>query len=251
VKALLLGAGYAVRLYPLTRDRPKPLLKIGGIPIIQRIMDKLVILDELEGIYVVSNHRFVDHYHGWLREYKAQADPRISIRVVDDLSTSIDDKLGAIGDMQFVIENMQIDDDLLVIAGDNLFEFSLGDFISFGLKRGTSVALKDLGDKGLKILTQYGLVELDRQQRVIDFEEKPPLPRSSLVAIGIYFFRAKDLPSIKEYLDLGLNPDAPGHYIQWLSKRVDLYGYLIEGNWFDIGDIDSYNRANELYLTKG
>lgn len=242
MKALVLGAGYATRLYPLTRDRPKPLLPIGGRPILDRIVDRLQAVPELDRILVVSNHRFVGHYYRWMDQRGA---PKVPVEIYDDMTTSNEDRLGAIGDIQFVVEHARIQEDLLVVAGDNLFEFPVKDFARFGRERGTSVGLYDLPDKTK--LSLYGVVEIDGTGRVVDFEEKPPRPRSSLVSMGMYYLPAKELGRVAQYLKEGRGKDAPGYYLQWLIERASVFGYVIPGKWYDIGDIDSYNRAHEEY----
>ncbi len=246
MQCLLLGAGYATRLYPLTRDRPKPLLPLGGVPILSRICEKLFAVKGLERICVVTNHRFVSHYYNWLREYEQQRTLPVPIEIFDDLTTSNDDRLGAIGDLQFVVRHAKIDDDLLLISGDNLIQFPLQGFVDFGREKGCAIGLKDLGKKDLVSL--YGAVKTDAAGKVVDFEEKPPQPQTTLISMGVYYFSKKNLPLIQEYLEEGHSPDRPGNYIQWLFRKTDLYGYVIEGEWFDIGDIDSYNEANQMFL---
>jgi glucose-1-phosphate thymidylyltransferase len=243
MKCLLLGAGYATRLYPLTRERPKPLLPVGGVPILQRICDSVQQVPAVDRIYVVTNHRFTPHYHNWVRELGT---PKIPIEIFDDLTTSNDDRLGAIGDMEFVVKNAKIDDELLVIAGDNLFEFPLADLIKLGRDRkGSVVAVKDLKSRSRASL--YGVVQVDKQGRVTDFEEKPPAPQSTLIAIGLYFFTKEHVPMLRQYLEEGHNKDAPGHFIAWLHQQVPVFAFPIPGEWYDIGDIDSYNQANSLF----
>lgn len=245
VKVLLLGAGYATRLYPLTRERPKPLLPIGGIPILQRIIERILSLKGLDAIYIVTNHRFANNYHNWLNNYKLQKKIATPIEIFDDMTISNDDKLGAIGDIQFVIDKANIKDDLLIVAGDNLLEFDINPFIRFAQEHGSSVGLKNLKNKDL--VSHYSVLEIDKKNKIIYFEEKPPSPRSTLISIGLYYFIAKHVGLIKKYLKEGHNPDAPGYYIQWLHRQIDLHGYVFEGEWFDIGDIDSYNKANEAH----
>ncbi len=245
MKCLLLGAGYATRLYPLTRECPKPLLPVGGTPILQRICDAVNRVSGVDRIYVVTNHRFVSHYYTWLRGLK----PPVPIEVFDDLTTSNDDRLGAVGDMDFVVRHAKIDDELLVIAGDNLFEFELADFVRFAReRRGSAVAVKDV--KSRERASLYGVVDVDKQGRINDFEEKPPQPASTLIAIAMYFFAKEHVPLIRQYLEAGHNKDAPGHYIAWLHQQVPVYAYPVRGEWYDIGDIDSYSRANEKYVAK-
>ncbi|MBI3272773.1 MAG: nucleotidyltransferase family protein [Planctomycetes bacterium] len=241
MKALVLGAGYATRLYPLTKDRPKPLLPVDGKPILERILDSLAPIADLDQIYIVSNHRFADHFREWRKSYKSTR----PIEIVDDGTVSNDDRLGAVGDIQYVLDHARIKDDLLVLAGDNLLEAPLGDFASFFHENGACVALTDVGDS--ELVSQYSVVELDRGGKIVSFEEKPPNPKSTLVSTCIYLFPRKHLKLIKEYLDRGHNRDAPGYYIEWLYRQVDLWGHILRGAWFDVGDIDSYNGACALF----
>lgn len=246
MKCLLLGAGYATRLYPLTRERPKPLLPVGGIPMLQRIVEQVDKVSEVDRIYVVSNHRFVGHYYNWLRDHTQRKKilPK-PIEIFDDLTGTPDDRLGAIGDIQFVIRGAKIDDDLLVISGDNLFTFPLSEFVAFARPRGSAVCLKDLKSK--KIVSLYGAVEVDKDFKIVNFEEKPPQPKSTLISLGVYFFSRAHLPLVADFLENRHSPDAPGYYLQWLHEQIDLYGHVVQGEWFDIGDIDSYNKANDLF----
>ena len=251
MKCLLLGAGYATRLYPLTKERPKPLLPIGGIPMLQRIIEQVSEVPDMDRIYIVTNHRFAASYYNWLRDYTLQKQSLpVPIEIFDDLTTSNDDRLGAIGDMNFVVENGKIDDDLLVISGDNLFEFPLNDFLGFAREhKSSAICLHDLESR--ELVSLYGVVAKDDQNKVTDFEEKPSKPLSTLISMGVYFFTREHMPLLKRYLEEGHNADRPGNYVEWLYRQVDLYGYVISGRWFDIGDIDSYNTANELFLKEG
>ncbi len=249
MKCLLLGAGYATRLYPLTKDRPKPLLPVAGVPILQRICEEVYKVKGIDAIYVVTNHRFVGHYYHWLRDYQQQRALPAPIEIFDDLTNTPEDRLGAIGDIQFVVRNAKLDDDLLLIAGDNLVEFSLQDFVSFAQPRGAAVCLKDLKSK--KNVSLYGAVEVDKKGKVVDFEEKPPKPRSTLISIGVYFYGKQHLPLFQAYLDEGRSKDAPGYYLQWVHEKIDVFGYVIDGEWYDIGDIDSYNLAHDMMMKKG
>jgi glucose-1-phosphate thymidylyltransferase len=249
MKCLILGAGYATRLYPLTKDRPKPLLPVGGVPILQRIVEKINASGAVDHIYVVTNHRFAGHYWNWKRDYEQQKKSlKTPIDIFDDLTTSNEDRLGAIGDMDFVIKNAKVDDDLLVISGDNLFDFDLKDFLTFAKKKRAAVSLYDVKSKELASL--YGIVAVAKDKQITDFEEKPPSPPSTLACIGVYFFGKEHVPLFRQYLEEGGRKDAPGFYIEWLHRQIKLYGWVIPGTWYDIGDIDSYNKANELYMGK-
>lgn len=244
MKALLLGAGYGTRLYPLTKNTPKPLLPVGGKPILERILDKVFLLKDVDKIYLITNERFFSRYQGWLDGYRGA----VPIVLVNDGSTSNDDRLGAVGDIQFVVRSQKVRDDFLVIAGDNLLEFDLRGFARFFKKHGSSVALKDLGPGSS--ISQYSAVTLDKQGKIIDFEEKPPNSKSTLISIGVYLFEKLDLARLKRYLEDGYSADQPGYFIQWLHRVTEVYGYVFTDPWYDIGDIDSYNKANEMYGVK-
>ena len=248
MEALILGAGYATRLYPLTLDRPKPLLSVGRSSILERICDQLAATSAFERIHLVTNHRFAGHYDRWLEEYRERRRLPLDLKVHDDRTTTPENRLGAIGDIQFVIEEASIHDDLVVIAGDNLIEGDLNPFLAHGRRNGTSVGLKDL--KLRTLVSLYGVVELDSQGRIVGFEEKPAVPRSTLVAVGLYYLPKPTLPCVKRYLEQGNGKDAPGYYVQWLHSQLPVYGYLLEGDWFDIGDLESYRQADELMKRK-
>lgn len=243
MKALLLGAGYGTRLYPLTKNRPKPLLTIGRKPMVEWILDRLLPVPGLNGIALVTNSRFADSFEAWRRSYSCP----VPVAVYDDGTTSNEDRLGAVGDIQFSIREGKIDDDLLVVAGDNLFEFDVARMVEFGKQKGGPVVcLKDMQHVG-PLISQYSVVTLDANKQITDFEEKPARPKTTLISICLYYFPRATLPLVDKYLAAGHNKDQPGWYIQWLVKQVPTYGYVIDGLWFDIGDIDSYDKANELF----
>jgi glucose-1-phosphate thymidylyltransferase len=245
MKCVVLGAGYAVRLYPLTKDKPKPLLPVGGRPLLERILDRVLEVPELDQVYIVTNHRFVSHFYYWLRDYQGRMPRPVPIEIFDDMTLSNEDRLGAIGDLDFVVRNGKIDDDLLVVAGDNLLMFDVREFVKFGRSKGCAIAVKDVKTRPLARL--YGVVSLDSQGRVVEFEEKPPEPSSTLISIGLYYFGREYVPLIRTYLEEGHNKDQPGNYVQWLQERVPTFGYAIKGQWFDIGNIEQYNQANEAF----
>jgi glucose-1-phosphate thymidylyltransferase len=246
--ALILGAGYATRLYPLTIDRPKPLLPVGGVPILQRICGQLADAGSFEAIHVVTNHRFASKYEQWLSEYRGPQPVRVPIVIHDDQTTTPENRLGAIGDLQFVIEKARLDDDLVVMAGDNLISGSLSPFLERGRTKGATVGLKDLRSK--QLVSLYGVVETDPEGRVLGFQEKPAQPRSTLVAVGLYYMPRATLPLVRTFLGLGSGKDAPGYYLEWLHRQIPVFGHVLEGDWFDIGDLDSYHRADEAVKRK-
>lgn len=243
MKALLLGAGYGTRLYPLTKDRPKPLLSIGRKPMVEWIIDRLITAPGLDGISLVTNSRFAAQFEDWRRGYRGP----VPVTIHDDGTTTNENRLGAVGDIQFSIRKGKIDDDLLVVAGDNLFEFDAAKAVAFGKKKGGPVVcLKDMKEAG-PLISQYSVVTLDANERITDFEEKPAKPKTSLISICLYYFPKATLPLVDKYLAAGNNKDQPGWYIQWLVKQVPTYGCVIDGLWFDIGDIESYNKANAIF----
>ena len=239
MKALILAAGYATRLYPLTKDRPKPLLTIRKKPIIEYIINKLESLEQIDQILIVTNQKFFEQFQGWLDSLPC-AKP---IKLINDGSINCKDRLGAIGDINLAIKEEKIEDDLLVIAGDNFFNFSLHGFIDFAQERRPRNSIGIYNLNGRTQLSKFGVVQLNGDEEIIDFQEKPSQPRASLIAMCVYFFPKEKLRLISDYLSQNNDNDAPGHYISWLVKSDKVYGYTFEGNWCDIGDIDTYTEA--------
>ena len=235
---LVLAAGYATRLYPLTRDRPKALLSVGGRPMTDWLLECLEPIG-FDVKYLVTNARFADQFREWA-EGK-------DVTVVDDGTTSDDDRLGAIGDIGFVVEREGIDDDLVVVAGDNLFSEPLGDFGRVARERGAPLlAIHDVGDLEL-VRGRYNSIEVDARGRITYFEEKPAEPRSTLSGIALYCYPRNTLPLIREYLHAGNNPDQPGRLVQWLYPRVDVYTWQVPGRWYDIGDREQLEEADRVF----
>jgi glucose-1-phosphate thymidylyltransferase len=244
VKTIVLAAGYATRLYPLTLTVAKPLLPVGGRPMIDHLLDRIRGLDEPGEVHVVTNHKFVASFEAWAAE-------RDGVTVHDDGTTSEDDRLGAIGDIAFVVERAGLaGDDLLVVAGDNLFDFSLAGYVAWwrGKGKASAVALHDVGD--LALARQYGIVELGADERIVSFQEKPAEPASTLAATATYLFHREHAALLGDYLAGGSSPDQPGRFVAWLVDRAPVYGYRFEGDWRDIGDaeqlLDADNRLRAL-----
>ncbi|CAN5135433.1 N/A [soil metagenome] len=222
MKALILAAGYATRLRPLTDSIPKQLLPVGGRPMVDWILDRIVETSADE-IHLVTNARFAPDFERWAKDKE--------VRVHNDGTTSNEDRLGAIGDIQFV----GLDDDLLVSAGDNLFDYSLADFESWWRDRdGSAIAVLDVGDP--ELAKQYGIVDVDEHDRLIGFVEKPEDPPTTLCATATYLYDREHVRLVELYLEEGNPPDQPGNYVAWLYKRAPVYAYRFPGEWHDIGD---------------
>ena len=236
MKAIVLAAGYATRLRPLTDDRAKELLPVGGRPIIDWIVDAIAAVDAVDEIHIVTNSRKSDAFARW-------AGGR-DVVVHDDGTTSNEDRLGAIGDMLFVIEQAKLDDDLLVIAGDNLFEFSLAEYVAFWQSKGvaSAVAVRDVGS--LELASHYGIVALGDDGRVLDFEEKPADPPSTLAATATYLFHREHARLVRGYLEGEHGADQPGRFVGWLQRHEPVYGWLFDATWYDIGNHEQLLEAD-------
>ncbi len=244
MKALILAAGYATRLYPLTKEYPKPLLKVAKRPIIDYIIDKLTALDEIDEIFVVTNSKFMPQFKKWHKLLKC----RKRISLIDDLTKSLDDRRGAIGDMNFAINKKRIKDDILVIGGDNLFSGNLKELLSFA-KGNHNPVIGAFNIKDLRQARKYGVIKLDRENKVVDFKEKPQNPKSTLIAMCLYYFPKNKLGLVKEYIKSKRDKhDATGFYIDWLSKKAAVYGYVFQGVWYDIGDHEFYRQARRRFM---
>ncbi|MBT9143779.1 MAG: UTP--glucose-1-phosphate uridylyltransferase [Dehalococcoidia bacterium] len=246
MKAIILSAGYAKRLWPLTRHMPKALLPIDGKPIIDFIIEETIQVRDIDRVIITTNLTFENHFRYWLRGLPQEV--KSLIKIVVEPTTSEEDKLGAVGSIGYVIEQEDlVDDDLLIIAGDNLFEFQLADFIDFyKLHKRPVVAFRDLKDVN-NVKGKYGVGILDGSNKVIGFQEKPTEPKSTLASTGCYLYPAYVPKHVRDYLKGKNDRDAPGHFIKWLCSQTDVYGFVFDEAWYDIGSFESYDRANEHY----
>jgi glucose-1-phosphate thymidylyltransferase len=251
MKAIVLAAGYATRMYPLTKETPKPLLTLGTRTILDHIVKDIAVIDDVNELYIVSNEKFIGHFQKWHQKVKKKAFyPNLSIFIISDGTTDNDNRLGAIADIQFAIEHFQVDDDTLVIAGDNVFKFSFLDIFSFFKKMDAGVIAVKSFDS-MKKLQRSGIVEFDQQKRIIGFEEKPEEPRSTFVAPAFYILKQESLPLIKAYLDQQNKSDAPGYFISWLIERRPLYAFEIQNPYYDIGTLEAYQNIQKLFTQSG
>jgi glucose-1-phosphate thymidylyltransferase len=240
VKAVVLAAGYATRLRPLTDDVSKMLLPLAGRPMLDYLVDRIDAVDDVDQIHLVTNTRFAKDFGHWA----AGRAGRLLVTVHDDGTSSNDDRLGAIGDLKFTIEQAGLDDDLLIVAGDNLFEFDLGDMVEFWRAKGdgSAIAVREIDDR--ELLRQYSVIEVDENDRVVSLVEKPDDPQGTLAGVAIYLLRRDHVPLVRRYLDEGNVPDQPGRLFVWLYPRVPVYAYRFDGDWLDIGDRDQLLEAD-------
>jgi glucose-1-phosphate thymidylyltransferase len=239
VKLLVLAAGYATRLYPLTLDRPKALLDVAGRPMLEHVLERLVSIPELDATYVVTNSKFAPHFAEWERSSAFEA------TVIDDGTTDDENKRGAIGDIVYVLDREGVEDDLVVVAGDNLFSESLEGFGRAAVEREAPLlAVYDVGD--LEAIRRYNAIEVDAVGRITFFEEKPAEPRSTLTGIALYFYPRATLELVHRYVAEGNNPDQPGRLVQWLYPRTDFYTWRVPGVWYDVGSKESLEEADRV-----
>lgn len=244
MKALILAAGYATRLYPLTKDKPKALLPVAGRAIIDYIIDEIETIDDIDEIAVISNDLFYSHFEKWL-ETSGAARKKL-IRIINDNTTGEDNKLGAIRDMKFAIDEMGIDDDIVVIAGDNLFTNKLIDSYNLFKAKGLDMVLaKNIPD--ISELQRMAVGILDENGIIVDMEEKPKNPKSDIAFFATYFYKRETLKMIEQYLNEGNPPDAPGYFPSWLYTRKPVLAHLFTGECYDIGTFDSYDHVREIY----
>ena len=247
MNALILAAGYATRLYPLTLNKAKPLLAVGGKPIVEWVVDNLTNILDLETVYIVTNNKFAADFQAWSEEYRRKH-PVFKFKVLNDGSTSDKDKLGAIGDINFVVtrENLA-QTSLLVVAGDNLFTESLANFVACAEGTDATVAVYDVGDS--EAIKNYGNITVDADGIITRFEEKPQRPQGTLAAIAIYYYSPAVLSLLTTYLAAGNNPDQPGRFVQWLYTRKPVKTCQITGQWLDIGSKETLEKADKILAT--
>ena len=240
MKCLILAAGYATRLYPLTENYPKPLLKVGDKTILDWLVDDIDTAGKVDEYVVISNHKFAHHFDEWAKN-KAQ-----KITVVDDGTSSNETRLGAVRDIQFAIDALGLDDDMLVIAGDNVLDFSLTRFIDYAEKKNTSCIMRYF-EATEKKLQKCGVVSIDENDLITDMEEKPECPKSNWCCPPFYYYTKKDAKLVKTGIESGCGIDAPGSYIAWLCKQTRVHAMEMPGKRYDIGNLESYARVQEEY----
>lgn len=249
MKTIILAAGYATRLYPLTLNRPKALLPIGDMPMMDYLVRELVTLEGMDEIHIVSNHKFAAQFEEW-KLAAEQRYPGVRFFVWDDGTTSNEERLGAVGNMQFVIERARLDDDVLVAASDNFFTFPLRLFAEeFERQKRDLLLMGRIED--LDTLRRFAVATLTEDGRVCTLVEKPQTPPSDIAVYALYLYRRETLPLVKRYLDEGNLPDSPGRFPEWLCRQGhELGAYLFDGECVDIGTQDSYREVCERFGRK-
>ena len=248
MNVIILAAGYATRLYPLTLSQPKPLLPVAGKPMIDHVLDNLTPIPDIRRVIIVTNAKFSDQFQKWADDYRARK-ARLEFTIVNDGSTDDTNKLGAIGDLHLVLTREKVDDDIVVVAGDNLFSQSLEAFGQFCRKRNAPVlAVYDVGN--LEEIKKYNAITIDPEGCISFFEEKPKQPQSTITGIALYYYPRNTLPLIHQYIVEGNNPDQPGRLVQWLYPRVPFYTWRVPGIWYDIGSKEALEEANRVFANK-
>ena len=238
MKCVILAAGYATRLYPLTENFPKPLLEVAGKPILDWLIDDMAQTGMVEEYIVISNHKFAHIFEEWAGEKVKE----LKITVIDDGTTSNENRLGAVKDIQFAIEQLQLDDDLLVMAGDNLLDFSLGDFIRYGKAKNATCVMRYYEADEAR-LHKTGVAEVAEDDRLMAMEEKPANPKSHWCVPAFYYYTREDSHLIKKGIESGCGTDAPGSFIAWLCGQTKVYAWEMPGRRYDIGNLESYEEV--------
>lgn len=241
VKAIIPAAGYATRLYPLTKNQPKQLLRVGSKRMIEHIVHKIEDIPEIDHIFIVTNAKFYENFKAWAKRFRKRA----PITIINDFTRDDDEKLGAVGDIHYAVSKFNIDDDVLIIGGDNLFEFSITDMHDQFRRKGSMIAVRDLKDKN-RIKGRFGCVEINKSRRITDFAEKPQKPKTTLTATMVYMLRKEHLKELHNIMSDG-SPDNAGEFIRFLSERRKIYSYVFDEPWYDIGSFETLKEVNDIY----
>lgn len=236
---IILAAGYATRLYPLTENFPKPLLKVGEKTILDHLVDDIASGGKVSEFVVISNHKFAHYFEDWA---KTKA---LKITVADDGTETNETRLGAVMDIKFAMDELKINDDVLIIAGDNVLDFSLNKFADYAAEKNTSCVMRYY-ESETKRLTKCGVLELDGD-RVVSMEEKPAEPKSNWCCPPFYFYKKNDISDINSAIKDGCGTDAPGSYVAWLCKKTEVNAMSMPGSRYDIGNLESYEKVQKEY----
>jgi glucose-1-phosphate thymidylyltransferase len=221
---------------------------VAGKPMIDYVLDNLAPMGGIDRVYIVTNAKFADHFQKWADDYRANKG-KINFTIINDGSTDDTNKLGAIGDLNLVVTREKIDDDIIVVAGDNLFSESLSDFGRFCREKNAPVlAVYDVGS--LEDIKKYNAITFDSSGQITFFEEKPKQPTSTVTGIALYFYPKATVPYLQQYIAEGNNPDQPGRFVQWLYTRTPVYVWHVPGLWYDIGSKETLEEANRIFARR-
>lgn len=237
MKCLILAAGYATRLYPLTENFPKPLLEVAGKPILDWLIDDISKAGLIDEYIIISNHKFVHIFEEWAKG---------RYTVIDDGTTSNETRLGAVKDIQFAIDQLQLDDDMLVMAGDNLLDFSLAEFVQYAKAKNATCVMRYFEPDELR-LRKSGVIEINDDGLILSMQEKPVTPKSNWCVPAFYYYTRQDSHLIKKGIDSGCGTDAPGSFIAWLSTQTHVYSWPMPGKRYDIGSLESYEAVKQVF----
>ena len=240
MKCLILAAGYATRLYPLTENFPKPLLEVGGKTILDWLVDDIDPAGLVDEYVVISNHKYAHHFDAWAKTKS------VKVTVVDDGTSSNETRLGAVKDIQFAIDALKLDDDMLVIAGDNVLSFSLTRFVRYAKEKNTSCIMRYFEGEEKK-LQKCGVVQIDEDDRILGMEEKPKQPKSNWCCPPFYYYTRQDASLVAKGIEAGCGTDAPGSYIAWLCTQTPVHAMEMPGCRYDVGNLESYERIRKEY----
>lgn len=241
MKCLILAAGYATRLYPLTENFPKPLLLVGEKTILDWLIDDIDTANEVDEYVVISNHKYAPHFEDWAKTKKQK------ITVLDDGTSTNETRLGAVKDVQFAIDTLELDDDMLVIAGDNVLDFSLRTFVQYAKERNASCVMRYFEPDDQKLL-KTGVVTVDEEDKILQMTEKSPTPATHWCCPPFYYYTKKDAKRVKTGIESGCGTDAPGSYIAWLCMQTPVYAMEMPGKRYDIGNLESYEKVKAEYI---
>ena len=241
MKCLILAAGYATRLYPLTENFPKPLLKVRGKTILDWLVDDIDESGLVDEYVVISNHRFAHHFDEWAKGKDQK------VTVVDDGTSTNETRLGAVKDIQFAIDTLSLDDDMLVIAGDNVLDFSLTKFVNYAKEKNASCIMRYYEPETKKLL-KSGVVTIEDNDKILQMTEKSPEPATHWCTPPFYYYTKEDARLVQKGIDAGCGTDAPGSYIAWLCKQTDVYAMEMPGKRYDIGNLESYEQVQKDYI---
>ena len=240
MKCLILAAGYATRLYPLTENFPKPLLTVGAKTILDWLIDDIDTSGAVDEYIVISNHKFAHHFTDWAKTKKQK------VSVVDDGTSSNETRLGAVKDIQFTIDQLQLDDDMLVIAGDNVLDFSLTKFVAYAKEKQTSCIMRYYEPDNKKLL-KCGVVTIDENDKILNMTEKSPNPATHWCCPPFYYYTQEDAKLVQKGINSGCGTDAPGSYIAWLCQQTAVHAMEMPGKRYDIGNLESYEKVKAEY----